>query len=151
MSLVRPRLGRLLLYSRPQRPPHQTHTLPFQKSPRSISTLSFATSSVQTDNMDTCKRFFSKIFDSVEKHLGLPPIGLCLVILPRNRGPNPISNFLCSKNRPSTLYSYFQISQSSMICQKSSASALLGMGFLIRGFVCYGPDQHFQLSCADPG
>ena len=32
MSPVRPRLGRLLLYSRPERPPNQTHTLPFQKS-----------------------------------------------------------------------------------------------------------------------
>ena len=30
MSPVRPRLGRLLLYSRPERPPNQTHTLPFQ-------------------------------------------------------------------------------------------------------------------------
>lgn len=45
--------------------------------PRSISifiTSTFFCSLIcQTDNMDTCKRFFSKIFDPVEKHVGLLP------------------------------------------------------------------------------
>lgn len=49
------------------------HMITLDRFRSSSPTLSFAASSAQTDNMDTCKRFFSKIFDAVEKHVGLPP------------------------------------------------------------------------------
>lgn len=42
-------------------------------NPRSIFDLHQRFLLRQTDNMDTCKRFFSRIFDPVEKHVPLAP------------------------------------------------------------------------------